>query len=64
MEGLVTTFDHHRGLGSIRGDQRDFPFHCTALLDGSREVAVGAAVAFALRPGGQGRWEATEIAKL
>ena len=36
MEGRVTTFDAQRGLGSIRGQDADFPFHCTALLDGTR----------------------------
>jgi cold shock CspA family protein len=61
--GTVTTFDEARGLGAIEADGATYPFHCTALADGSRRVAVGASVAFEIRPGGMGRWEATRIEK-
>jgi cold shock CspA family protein len=58
----VADFDEPRGLGTIEADDGTaYPFHCTALLDGSRTVAVGTAVAFEVRPGGLGRWEATQI---
>jgi len=63
MLGTVTTFDEPRGLGTIDADGTSYPFHCTALVDGSRTVDVGAAVAFEVRPAGMGRWEATEILK-
>ena len=61
MEGTVATFDEDRGLGEIEADGARFPFHCTAIADGSRTIAVGAAVAFEVRPGGLGRWEAAAI---
>ena len=60
----MTEFDEPRGLGTITADGVTFPFHCTALLDGTRTVEVGAVVEFEIRPGGLGRWEATRIAKV
>ena len=41
MDGVVTAFDEPRGLGTIDADGTAYPFHCTALLDGTRTVAVG-----------------------
>ena len=65
MRGVVTGFDGPRGLGTITAeDGTDLPFHCTALLDGTREVDEGAAVTFEVRPAGMGRWEATGIQKV
>jgi len=63
MDGVVAAFDEHRGLGTIDSDGTTYPFHCTALLDGSRTVDVGAEVAFEVRAAAMGRWEATEILK-
>ncbi|MBI2169480.1 MAG: cold shock domain-containing protein [Actinobacteria bacterium] len=64
MRGHVVTFDEHRGLGEIEGDDGLFyPFHCTQIADGTRTVDVGAAVTFEVAAGPLGRWEATEIAK-
>ncbi len=63
MLGTVTAFDEPRGLGTIDADGASYPFHCTALLDGSRTVEVGTAVTFEVRPAGMGRWEATRIEK-
>jgi cold shock CspA family protein len=63
MDGVVAAFDERRGLGTIDADGTTYPFHCTALLDGSRTVDVGANVAFEVRAAGMGRWEATEILK-
>jgi len=37
------------------------PFHCTAIADGSRAIAVGAAVAFRLVTGPIGIEEAAEL---
>jgi cold shock CspA family protein len=63
MRGRVTQFDEARGLGTITAaDGTDLPFHCTALLDGTRSVAVDTAVDYEVRAGGLGRWEATRIA--
>jgi cold shock CspA family protein len=61
MDGVVVAFDEPRGLGTIDADDTVYPFHCTALLDGSRTVDVGARVHFEVRPAGMGRWEATRI---
>ncbi len=62
MDGQVIAFDSKRGLGEIRGaDGRAYPFHCTKIADGTREIAVGVAVEFTVVPGPLGRWEAVAI---
>ena len=62
QEGAVVDFDDPRGLGVVRSVAGvEFPFHCTAIADGSRTIAVGAAVAFAVAPGRRGLWEAVGI---
>ncbi len=62
MDGRATAFDERRGLGVIEADGTEYPFHCTAILDGTRTIEVGTAVTFEVRAAGMGRWEATEIA--
>jgi cold shock protein len=63
--GLVESFDEPRGLGAVRTDDGVvLPFHCTAIADGSRTIAVGQAVRFSVVPGNLGRWEATQIIPL
>lgn len=54
-------FDEARGLGEVEVDGARYPFHCTAIADGTRTIPVGTEVTFELRPGGSGRWEATAI---
>jgi cold shock CspA family protein len=62
VDGTVITFDSKRGLGEIRGaDGRAYPFHCTKIADGSREIPVGVPVEFTVAPGPLGRWEAVAI---
>jgi cold shock CspA family protein len=61
MDGVVVAFDERRGLGTIEADGTAYPFHCTALVDGSRTVDVGAAVTFEVWAAGMGRWEAAGI---
>ncbi len=47
MRGRVTEFDEARGLGTITAeDGQSYPFHCTQLTDGSRQVDTGQAVRF------------------
>jgi cold shock CspA family protein len=59
----VSSFDAERGLGTVvTDDGRSLPFHCTAIADGSRTIAVGARVAFVVVAGHLGRWEATGLA--
>lgn len=62
--GVVAAFDESRGLGTVRVDDGgdEVPFHCTAIADGSRTIAVGRAVRFRLMPGRLGRWEADALA--
>jgi cold shock CspA family protein len=41
-----------------------YPFHCTAVADGSRTIAEGTVVGFRVVPGRLGRWEAAELRPL
>ena len=60
--GTVTTWDDPRGIGEITGDDGVvYPFHCTAIADGSRQTNLGAAVHFAVKAARLGRWEAIAI---
>jgi cold shock CspA family protein len=60
--GVVDEFDEPRGLGNVMGDDgRRYPFHCTAVADGSRRIEVGMRVAFLLAAGHLGRVEAGQI---
>lgn len=61
MDGVVTEFDEHRGLGTVEADGQRYPFHCTAIADGTRTIDVGAEVSFAVVPGLGGRWEASAV---
>ena len=54
-------FDERSGLGEIETDGERYPFHCTAIADGTRSIDVGAEVEFAVAPGAGGRWQAAEI---
>lgn len=59
--GTVASFDDHGGYGTVAADGREWPFHCTAIVDGSRTIAQGRAVTFTVVPGRLGRWEATGL---
>jgi CspA family cold shock protein len=64
LAGTVRDFNEFRGLGTIVADDGiSYPFHCTQIADGTRRIDAGAAVRFALHPGGLGRWEAAAIEK-
>jgi CspA family cold shock protein len=64
MRGRVTEFDEVRGLGTITADDgRTYPFHCTQITDGTRQIDTGQAVRFELLPK-LGRYEAGVIDKL
>jgi cold shock CspA family protein len=63
--GRVESFDDPRGLGVVRAEGGEaYPFHCTAIADGSRTVAVGSEVSFEVAAGRLGRWEAERIVVL
>ncbi len=56
--GRVEAFDEQRGAGVVVAESGErFPFHSTAIADGSRVIAVGTEVHFEVTPG-LGRWEA------
>jgi cold shock CspA family protein len=62
MRGVVATFDEHRGIGTVTADDgRSLLFHCTAIADGSRTIAVGARVGFEVVAGHHGRYEASSL---
>jgi cold shock CspA family protein len=62
QHGEVNSFDDPRGYGVIRSAGGDeYPFHCSAIADGTRQIAVGAPVVFEVRPGSLGQWEAASI---
>jgi cold shock CspA family protein len=62
QRGSVVEFDDPRGLGTVRSSTGlDYPFHCTAIADGSRTIEVGTAVTFAVAAGRLGRWEAVDV---
>ena len=42
-------------------DGTRYPFHGTRITDGTRTIAAGTAVEFAIVPGNLGRWEAAAI---
>ena len=61
MTGTVTGFDDDAGLGTITADDgATYPFHCTAIADGTRTIAVGTQVRFE-RQARLGRYEAAAI---
>lgn len=65
MLGTVIEFDEPRGLGVIEGDDGErYPFHCTRIADGTREIPEGARVEFVVMAGPGGRWEADAIASV
>ena len=60
--GRVTSFDERRGVGEIASeDGRAFAFHATAIVGGSRRIAVETPVEFDVEAGLPGRWEAARV---
>lgn len=65
LRGTVVDFDEMRGWGAVRGDDGvERFFHCTAVADGSRTIAVGTPVLYREVPGHGGRWEADALEAL
>jgi hypothetical protein len=60
--GRVAEYDDHRGRGEVEapGGLR-FPFHCTAIADGSRTIVEDTPVHFRLVIGPLGGLEAAAI---
>jgi cold shock CspA family protein len=62
--GEVANFDDDSGLGLITADDgSSVPFHCVAIVDGTRSVRTGARVRFRLTQR-LGRAEAADIEPL
>ena len=63
VKGTVAEFDGQRGIGTVAPDDGGgpFPFHCTAIADGSRTIDPGARVEFEVVAGHLGRWEAVAL---
>jgi cold shock CspA family protein len=61
QSGTVTEFDDDAGLGVVAGDGGPYPFHCTAIADGTRTIPAGTPVTFEVVAGHLGRWEAADI---
>lgn len=62
--GTVTDFDDPRGIGVVTCDTGEqYPFHCTAIADGSRTIPLGTTVVFEVVAGRLGRWEAAAIVR-
>ena len=65
LVGDVIEFDEPRGLGVVEyGPGRRLGFHCTAITDGTRRIAVGTVVAFIVSAGRLGRLEARSVRPL
>jgi cold shock CspA family protein len=59
--GIVTAFDERVGLGVVVTDDGSaLAFHCVAIADGSRTIAVGRTVTIDV-VARLGRWEAHRI---
>lgn len=64
VRGSVTDFDDPRGIGVVTtADGQELAFHCTAVADGSRTIAVGTEVEVEIGPGLLGRWEAVVVTR-
>ena len=61
LPGRVVEFDDPRGIGVVRCGDRTFPFHCTAITDGSRTIGVGTEVTVGIGAGRLGRLEARSL---
>jgi cold shock CspA family protein len=60
--GIVSEFHDERGLGTVTADDgAAYPFHCTAIADGTRSIPTGARVTFEVVAGPLGRTEASAI---
>lgn len=62
VTGVVREFDDDAGLGVVVADDGTaYGLHCTAIADGSRTIAAGTAVRFAVVAGRQGCWKVADV---
>ena len=63
--GTVQSFDDDRGVGVVADEEGTrYPFHCTAIADGSRTIVAGTRVSFVLAPGHLGICEGRNLSPL
>jgi cold shock CspA family protein len=61
LHGRVSSFDDHRGYGTVTADDGTAYFlHCTQIAGGTRTIAVGTEVVFDV-VARLGRYEATAV---
>jgi cold shock CspA family protein len=62
LAGNVVSYDEDAGLGVIAaGDGCTYPFHATAIADGSRSITSGSEVHFLVVFAPRGRLEAAQV---
>ena len=62
LRGTVTSFSAEDGLGEVADESgATYPFHCTAISDGTRLIETGTVVTFGLVPAHHGRLEARPV---
>ena len=62
LAGRVASFDDATGWGVVAAENgTDYPFHCTAIADGTRTIEADTPVSFSLAPGHRGVWEAAGV---
>ena len=60
--GTVASFDDAAGWGVVAVESGTaYPFHCTAIADGTRTIEADTTVTFWLAPGHRGEWEAAGV---
>ena len=65
LSGVIESFDERRGDGLFRADDgRGYYFHCVAIADGTRTIAVGARAQGVRRVGRLGHDEVSDVARL
>ena len=62
MTGRSSSSTSTAGSGEVEADDgRRYPFHCTAIADGTRTIPVDVAVEFEVVAGPLGRYEAGSV---
>lgn len=63
--GTVASFDAATGLGEVRAENgTTYPFHATAIANGSRTIQFGEPVQFSVVLASGGRVEACDLTSL
>ncbi|HTV12694.1 MAG TPA: hypothetical protein VME20_12625 [Acidimicrobiales bacterium] len=62
LAGEVSSFDRDAGLGEVQvPGGLTYPFHCTEIAGGSRDIALGTPVRFFVAAAHRGRLEARAL---